>query len=365
MRDAERTASANPIVAAILAGAAPRPLKLSAARGVLPLARHELVRILVVLAADADAHVSREAASKLASLPEAELLPLLEDSQAAPEVLDHFACRMPGAGALKAAVIANPATPDDTLRRIASSMGPELIDLLLLNQTRLIATPDLLNLLEANSSATALQRSRVEEIRRHFLSAPAPAPASAVDAPHLDHSGDADDATTAPTPVVAPPEADGTAPPGTEAEVQSASMLANANQKIMRMNTAEKIQLAFKGTREDRSILIKDSSKMVQEAVIESPKLSDSEVEAFARMRNVSEEVLRRIAGNRDWVKSYAVVHALATNPKTPIGLAMNLVSRLTSRDLKLLAGDKNVSEMIRRQARKVVEARNQRPGQH
>ena len=69
------------------------------------------------------------------------------------------------------------------------------------------------------------------------------------------------------------------------------------------------------------------------------------------------------ITRNRDWMKNYVVVHSLATNPKTPVGVAMNLLTRINSRDLKLIAGDKNVAEVIRRQARKVQDTRNQRPG--
>jgi hypothetical protein len=140
-------------------------------------------------------------------------------------------------------------------------------------------------------------------------------------------------------------------------------LIANATQKILRMNTAEKVQLAIKGTREERSILIKDSSKLVQEAVLDSPKLTENEVEGIAKLRSVSEDVLRIISGNREWIKSYAITHSLAINPKTPVGIAIHLVARLTSRDLKILGSDKNVSEAVRRQARKVTLSRNQRPG--
>jgi hypothetical protein len=98
---------------------------------------------------------------------------------------------------------------------------------------------------------------------------------------------------------------------------------------------------------------------------MDSPKLTDQEVENFARMRSISDDVLRIIAANRDWIKNYAVIHALASNPKTPVGIAMNMVSRLTNRDLKILAGDKNVTEVIRRHASKLSQSRLKRPGPH
>ena len=356
MQGAEGSSSHNPIVAAILAGSAPRPLKLSAARGVLPLGRSELLRILVALVSDDDEQLRAEASARLSAFPELEILPLLEDSTAAPEVLDHFGCATPGRASFKAAVISNPATLADTLRRMAPSLAGSQIDHLLLNQTRLISTPDLLDLLEVNTALTPLQRSRVDEIRLHFLTA---APVAAK--PGTAMPSAPTPTTTAPLPEVGPEEVEEAAP----ADAEEAGLIANATSKILRMNVAEKIQLAMKGTREERGILIRDSSRSVQESVMDSPKLTDQEVENFARMRSISDDVLRIIAANRDWVKNYAVIHALAGNPKTPVGIAMNMVSRLTNRDLKILAGDKNVTEVIRRHASKLSQSRLKRPGPH
>jgi len=356
MRGTEGTAPQNPLVAALLSGSAPLPLRLSAARGVLPLVKTELVRILVVLLADGEDQVRREAAARLASFAEQEILPILEDASAPVEALDHFGCAEPGSAALKSAVIANPATRDDTLRRMFPSMTAAQIDTLLLNQTRLIASPDLLDLLDASPALTAPQRTRVAETRRHFLTVvkaaePVEAPVSA----------------DKPAPQAAESSAAGAANPGAAAaqpsDTELAALIANANMKIMKMNTSEKVQLAMKGTREERTILIKDASKTVQEAVLDSPKLTENEVEGFARMRSLPEDILRIISLNRDWMKNYTVVHALASNPKTPAGVAMTLISRLNIRDLKLLMGDKNVSEVIRRHARKVNDARTERPG--
>jgi Asp-tRNA(Asn)/Glu-tRNA(Gln) amidotransferase B subunit len=87
--------------------------------------------------------------------------------------------------------------------------------------------------------------------------------------------------------------------------------------------------------------------------VLSSPKLTDSEVEAFSKMANVSEETLRTIAMNRSWVKNYGVVAGLTRNPKTPVAIAMQFVQRLNDRDLKSLATDRNVQEAVRMAARK------------
>ena len=122
----------------------------------------------------------------------------------------------------------------------------------------------------------------------------------------------------------------------------------------------DRMKLAMRGTREQRSQLIRDSNKLVAVAVLSSPKLTEAEVENFARMANLTEDVLRIIGTNRAWVKNYNVVSALTKNPKTPPALAMNFLQRLNERDLKRLTTDRNVAEAVRLAARKFV-AKGQR----
>jgi hypothetical protein len=117
----------------------------------------------------------------------------------------------------------------------------------------------------------------------------------------------------------------------------------------------DRMKLAMKGTRAQRSVLIRDSNKLVAAAVLSSPKLTESEVEAFAKMANVTEDVLRVIASNRTWSKNYTILSSLTRNPKTPPAIAMTLVQRLNERDLKALSMDRNVPEGVRLAARKFV----------
>jgi hypothetical protein len=130
-----------------------------------------------------------------------------------------------------------------------------------------------------------------------------------------------------------------------------------AVQRIARMGFTERLKAAVKGTREMRSILIRDPNKMIAAAVLSSPKLSMPEVEAIARMTNVSDEVLRIIGNNRAWTKSYGVILGLVKNPKTPLTMSMNLMVRLNDRDLNQLSVDRNVPEPLRVAARKKVVA--------
>ena len=137
-------------------------------------------------------------------------------------------------------------------------------------------------------------------------------------------------------------------PEATEEDSAQPRVLAN-------LPVIERMKLAMRGTREQRGQLIRDSNRLVAAAVLSSPKLTEAEIEAFAKMANLSEDVLRVIALNRAWVKNYNVVSALTRNPKVPTALAMGFLQRLNDRDLKKLAIDRNVSEPVRLAARKFV----------
>ena len=126
-------------------------------------------------------------------------------------------------------------------------------------------------------------------------------------------------------------------------------------QKLTKMSFSDRLKAAAKGSREVRAILIRDPSKMIAMAVLTSPKLTEPEVESFARMGNVSEDVLRHIGSNRAWMKNYGIVVALTKNAKTPVGLSLNLMHRLKDRDLQGLSTDRNVPEPLRVAARKKV----------
>jgi hypothetical protein len=129
-------------------------------------------------------------------------------------------------------------------------------------------------------------------------------------------------------------------------------------QKIQRMNVAQKIKCALTGSPEERFILIRDSNKMVARAVLQSPKISESEVEAYASMKNVTEEVLRLVALNRAFMKSYAVLRALVNNPRTPLDVTLPLIHRLNERDMRSLAINKNIPDALRTTAAKTLTAR-------
>jgi hypothetical protein len=128
-----------------------------------------------------------------------------------------------------------------------------------------------------------------------------------------------------------------------------------AVQQIAKMGFTERLRAAIKGTREMRSILVRDSNKMIAVGVLSSPKLSEPEIESIARMTNVSDEVLRVIGNNRAWTKNYGILLALVKNPKTPVAMSLTMMNRLNDRDLNQLSVDRNIPEPLRVAARKKV----------
>lgn len=126
-------------------------------------------------------------------------------------------------------------------------------------------------------------------------------------------------------------------------------------QRLSAMTVPEKVKAAMKGSREMRSVLIRDPNKLVALAVLSSPKMTEMEIEGIARMGSVGEDVLRTIAQSRNWTKSYAVVLALVKNAKTPLAFSLHLLNRLTEKDLKQLSTNRNIPETLRVAARRKI----------
>ena len=126
-------------------------------------------------------------------------------------------------------------------------------------------------------------------------------------------------------------------------------------QKVQKMGITDKLKAAMRGSREMRALLIRDPNKMIGVAVLSSPKVSEAEIESFAKMATIPEDILRVIATNRAWLKNYSVVLALTKNPKTPVGLSLNMLNRLNDRDLAAVSTDRNVPDPLRVAARRKI----------
>jgi hypothetical protein len=124
------------------------------------------------------------------------------------------------------------------------------------------------------------------------------------------------------------------------------------------MGVAEKIKLALMGNKEAREILVRDPNKLVSVAVVKSPKIQESEIESIAKSRSVGEDVLREISRNKSWMKSYKVKLNLVSNAKTPLPMAMKLLTQVRDYDLKKLAKSKEISSVVANQAKRMVDAK-------
>jgi hypothetical protein len=128
-------------------------------------------------------------------------------------------------------------------------------------------------------------------------------------------------------------------------------------QRLSGMNVTQRVKAAMRGSREEREILIHDPNKVVSLSVLSSPKVSEQEVEAYAKMASISEDALRVIGRSRAWLKNYTIMRSLTFNPKTPVAISMGFVNRLVEKDVRALATDRNIPEPVKVLARKIMQA--------
>lgn len=343
----------NPLIEQFRQGGVPKELRLMAAQAALPLKSEDLLELLTDLVRDSEATVREAAQASLLGFPGPELLPLLKNRDTPPTVLAWAVANRPERE-LREVALQNTSLADEAIEALAPSLSTELAELVVINQVRLLRRTSLLEALETNPGLSNDQKRRLRELRETFKIGVQAAPAPPPPPPPVPE----------PPPPVLVEEVSLAAPTMTEAEALAAYLGAeeraepdkiSAVQKIYRMNAAEKVIAALKGNRSDRALLVRDPNRMVWSAVLGSPGLTDAEIESFSAMRNISDQALRRIGGDREWTKKYIIISNLVKNPRTPIGVSMNLVSRLTPRDLKAVVVDKNVPEAIRKHAQKFV----------
>jgi hypothetical protein len=353
----------------------------SASKGALALPAAEIIEILVYLASTPV--FGDDARMTLASWDEAACRAVCSDPASPDDVLQYFLHnRRPR---LMPALFENPAIPESALLEIAQEHSAESVQLLLATARAKASA----NVLHALTSNPVLMPSQVQQVRDALerIAATEQAPEHAEDAEYeeavaqyvAEHAaeiaaeegkdfqfvGDPEPEQQAvePATVAAAPSPEVSAV--TAAKVRKAKQDSDERisplQKISRLTVGERVQLAIKGNKEERFILIRDGSKVVSSAVLESPKVNDQEVEMFASMKNVQESVLRGIAGKRKYMKTYAVVRALANNPRCPLDVQLTIIKNLLNMDLRALSMNKNVSETVRKVALKMFRERTEK----
>lgn len=337
-------------------------MRLAAAKGLIPLPISDLVSVLIKLTADPDRVVNTEANASLTAIEDERLLPLLQNEQTPSEILKFFCFDLVRPAAIREAVAMNNATPDETIAELAIVADAALLEVMLLNQVRLIRFPAILDNMLQNVAATAEVRRRILEIQEEFFRKP-----QVRARPEISSPGPIPEEEPPPGEALVLYEAESDpAASGLEVEValdpadlglQSRHEISTF-QKISQLNTSEKVKLALLGSREERLILVRDPNRVVASMVLKSPRITDQEVESISQMRNVADDILRTIAATREWVKSYSIVHNLVKNPKTPVAMSMRLLPRIMEGDLRLLARDRSIPELIRRTAERTLQAR-------
>ncbi len=396
------------IIDQIRASKLPSNMMQFAARGALQVSPAENIEILVYLARH-NKVFGEQARMTLAGWDEKASQAAAGDPQTPAEVLDYFIAPDNLRPKLLPTLLQNPSVPEDQLIKLARSASRESIEVMLKSPR----VRSLSGVLQALLSNPYLEKAEAEELRKFSDGAEAPVAeaeqqTSAVEPPEAASDEPAPEASSQPSenrdddgtvsayindhmhdiaaegekpfqaiggimdllgsdyfPVSpAEPAAPETpAEPAAPAEPKSAAAAKrpqadpkreNALQKISHLDVKGRIQLALKGNKEERSLLVRDGTKVVALAVLEAPKLSDGEVEKFASQKNVLEAVLRQIPLKRRFMKNYIVVRNLVANPRTPLDLGLGLMKNLLLKDLKNLSANKEVSETIRNLALKM-----------
>jgi hypothetical protein len=335
-----------------LQGTAPKNLRVIAAQGLAPIPPSEMIRLLVHLSADPEPGIASQAAATLGGWTEAETLTELRTRDCSAEVLEHFAGTSSSA-AVQEAIILNPASTGEVVGALAARVPPQLMETILYNRARLLESPEIITGIKRNPSITKQIQVLVQEIESEFFTSKK----TEYVVETLQEAASAAQETLAIEEALSPEEFFLEGLP-TDPEEREAALF----KRIGSMTVPQKLRLALIGTREARSILIRDVNRDVARNVLQSPKLTDAEVESFAAMRNVSDEVLRQIGVSREFTKSYGVVHNLAKNPRTPAFISQHLLGRLHNKDLALIARDRGVPELVRRNAQRTLGTRTATP---
>lgn len=396
--------SSNPVVKAIIEGTAPRPAQVAASRGLLPLPQTDLLEILVGCFEGRDPELKENARQTLAAQSPASIDGTLRSLNAAPGVLAYFAGQEQLPVPVYEAILSNPNTPPSSIIEFArKTTSGDLLELISLNQQLLIQNSEIIDAIIGNSNRTAEAERRATETKREFFEKERGAQQIANElraqgkeaaAEFLEQAEFADDLEGSELSVedalllaehieVPDRETDDSwlglefiEEIYEETEAQRKAILdkilgeirneeenvpgerISMINRIMKMGVKDRVKLGMKGDREARNILIRDPNRLVSSAVVNNPRISEKEIENISAMRSISEDILRLIASNRQWSRSYTVMHSLARNPRTPIANVLTIMTRLQLRDLTALSKDRNVSDAVRRHAKRLLAAR-------
>jgi len=303
-------------------GRASREEKLAVCTGGVKIPSADLAEVLSLLALDADELVASRAREYILALPIQNFVEALNREQALEPLFQYAAKNLASKPGVLDAMIRNKSCGPQHLLPVVPHLSTLNIQALMEELERVSDSPELATALGKSTSVTIEQKTQLDEL----LSEATPDEAAlALAAAELEMD-----------------------------EERRKTLL----QQISAMTVAQRVKFAMKGGSEARRVLIRDTNKVVQRAVLQSPRLTDQEVEAFASMTNLTDEILRMIGKSRNFRKNYTVVRNLLNNGKVPLDISLNLLPMLNPMDLKKLTMNKNVPETLRTTAVKLQRQR-------
>lgn len=292
----------------------------------MPLTPAERAELLALLGEDADDAVRERAGNALLSQPLESFVSALAGENPAVQLVRYCGKHLADKPAVATALIKNPRCPLEFLGPAARALPTSAVQELMQDLDRLSSNRSIVGVLVQSASLTAEQHQQLEELLADKVEGEAAFAEAVADIEEI---------------------------PGE----QRTTLL----QRLASMRVVERVQLALKGNREERMALIHDPCKVVQRAVLQSSRLTDQEVETFAAMASLTDEILRIIGNNRHFRKNYTVTRNLLNNPKTPLDVTLHMLPNITAPDLKKLAGNKNVSDTLRTAAVRLQNQRKQK----
>ncbi|MGA2080546.1 MAG: hypothetical protein ABSH53_08055 [Holophaga sp.] len=356
----------HPIAQKYLDGQLPEALAATLVGGGLPVPPLDLLQVLAH-AAFGSGPLAPKAVETLLGMPESSLHNAIVGPVRPPDPLGLILLHRKEPSLLEAALLHENITSEWVERAVPSLPGA-VLDIPLNNQVLWLERPGILDLLEIHPEVMYDIKRRINEFRRDVLRLiPAEVAQERLDiideveAGHLDRAW-----SELPLPKESPEEEEGAQAHTPESLRKQVALETGEDislrltQRITKLRTNQKIMLAIKGGKEERTLLIREANRLVQVNVIRNGRITDGEVAFIAQMRGINEEVLRIIASNREWMKKYPIVKAMVTNPKTPLALALNFYRRLVDMDLKILEKDRGVPEILRREVRRYLTTKTQ-----
>ncbi len=360
----------HPIVERYLAHQLPEPMVLALLGGSLPVPPADFIHAQAQAVLSGSPFAER-ALQSFQSIPESVLHGLLLERIQPPAPLELVLRHRREFTIIETALLHPDLTSEIVERSIPDLPGPAL-DIVSNNQVLWLQRPVILDLLEQHPAAEYNLKRRINEFRFEVLKiVPEEVKKDRLEILDEVEAGRLDKAWAAlPMPKEeSVEEREAKLEEGAETDPEAVVQAIKAFEgeevnlsiakRIARLKTNQKIMLAIKGGKEERTILIREANRLIQENVVRNGRITEGEVAFIANMRTIHEGVLRVISMNREWMKKYTIVKAIVYNPRTPIALAMSNLKRINEFDMKLMQRDKNIPEVLRREAKRFLEAKS------